>query len=86
MIKTPGKIGLALLLIAVLIPVFKVLCYSQQDNEKHLTEKRAYLNSIASLNSDQEGERPNIVLILLDDWLVSEKYKSASRNGLLNSS
>ena len=67
--KRPLKwlIGLVLVLVllAVLYPAISLLTYDQVDDEQHLTAKREYLASLAAV--PPSGDRPNIVLILLDD-------------------
>lgn len=67
MFKRLGQLVVMLLLITLLIPVIKIVSYSQDDNEKHLAEKKAYLASLAELPRAAPTIRPNIILILLDD-------------------
>jgi arylsulfatase A-like enzyme len=55
---------LLLLVIAVATPIVKLLGYEQLDDNTHLAHKQEYLQSLAAITA---AERPNIVIILLDD-------------------
>lgn len=55
---------LLLLVIAVAIPSLKLLGYEQLDDDTRLAQKQQYLQSLAAITA---AERPNIVIILLDD-------------------
>ncbi|WP_279244087.1 sulfatase [Candidatus Litorirhabdus singularis] len=62
-------LGLGLLLvvvIAIAIPVLKLLGYEQLDDADRLAQKQQYLQSL-SASSSTAAQRPNIVIILLDD-------------------
>ncbi|MRI32590.1 hypothetical protein EOPP23_06265 [Endozoicomonas sp. OPT23] len=68
MLKHWGKALLAVLVIALMIPVLKIATYSQEDNPKHLAEKNKYLEKLKNTQeADQDKDRPNILLVLMDD-------------------
>lgn len=56
---------LLVVVVAVAIPVLRLALYEQTDDSAHLQAKRDYLQSLQGLAA--AGERPNIVIILLDD-------------------
>jgi len=53
-----------LILLAVLIPLARIVFYRQSDDDAHLELKRAYLDRVAETAAEA---RPNLVLILFDD-------------------
>lgn len=65
-LKTIIRLTLILTLLALfIIPAVRLLNYNQQDNSSHLAAKQRYLDTLS--DNAEASDRPNIVLILLDD-------------------
>lgn len=60
-----GGILISIIIVLALWAGYKIITYEQTDNQKHLAEKRAYLEEVSKLRPT--GDRPNIILILFDD-------------------
>ena len=54
----------ALILLAVAIPLARIVFYRQSDDRERVERKRAYLERVSGTTA---GARPNLVLILFDD-------------------